>query len=385
MKQQKKKIWKLLLLILFAGMTMSLSGCRIHVEDMISFIAKAPYSQNSSETDSPRSVLVRSIGRMFGIGQIYGKENGPEGNVLENPDAGENGPFEKLFRALFGGLLKNTAVPETVAETVPETEAQPVPAAPDVYTIALIGSDRRDASWFGNADTMMLLSVNRTKQTVSLISLMRDIGANIPGRGYDKMNAALAAGGPDLVVQTIASNFQITVNGYIFVDFGGMINIIDQFGGVTLEVSADEANVMNTYIEEFGRIFGINPGDYWMTQGGVFNLNGVRAVAYMRNRYSGTGGDFDRTARQRRVLSVLYGKMQAMSLAELQQRAAAILPVVQTNISWDGLVSLIPAVIQSGYTVIMDRVPYDGLYGYGAENFDLAWPETIARLRATLY
>ncbi len=257
-------------------------------------------------------------------------------------------------------------------------------AGPAVYTVLFIGSDRRDASWWGNADSVMLLSVNANRQTVSLISLMRDMGVTIPGYGYDKLNSSLAKGGPDLVVQTVAQNFGIGIDSYIFVDFGAMIRIVDLFGGVWLDVTQDEADVMNIYVEELTKLYGLNQADYWMPSGGSYALNGLRTLSYCRNRYSGNG-DFERTARQRRVLSLLYEKMKVMSVEELQNMAAAILPSVQTNMSAEALAYLIPAVTKNGYAVVMDRVPYDGLYSYGPENIDPAWPETIARLQGSIY
>ena len=292
----------------------------------------------------------------------------------------------------FGQTVRG--IQERLKPQQPEEATQPEPsqeeytiAAPNgagAYTVLLIGSDRRDNSWYGNGDCMMLLSVNYYKHTISLVSLMRDTGANVPGRGYTKMNSALAIGGPDLAVQTIAGNFQVGIDGYIFTDFPGMIRIIDLFGGVTLDVSDAEAEVMNKYIKEHCKLYGYNFAEQKMPSGGHYTLNGVRAVAYCRVRYVGNG-DFERTARQRRVLSLLYEKMSAMSLAELTNLAQQVLPSVQTNIGADALALLIPAVTKSGYTIVMDRIPYDGLYTWGQENLDPIWPDTIARLQATLY
>lgn len=269
---------------------------------------------------------------------------------------------ERMREKYYGAKIEE----ETVAETTQEP-AFTEPAGGGVYTVLLLGSDRRDTSWYGNADSMILLSVNYDKKTLSVISLMRDTGAVIPGVGYRKMNAALAIGGPSLAVQTIAENFNISINGYIFCDFPSMIKIVDLFGGVGVQLSDAEASYV-----------GISTG------GGFYNLNGSQTLAHCRNRSVGNS-DFDRTARQRNVLSILHQKMQAMSLTELANLAEQIKPLVLTDIGPEAMALLIPAVTKSGYTVVMDRIPYDGLYSYGPENIDPVWPETIARLRGTLY
>ena len=63
-----------------------------------------------------------------------------------------------------------------------------------VYNLMLIGVDRRDKSWNGNSDTMILISINYDKQKVTMTSFMRDTWVNIPGVGMRKMNAAFAIG-----------------------------------------------------------------------------------------------------------------------------------------------------------------------------------------------
>ena len=98
---------------------------------------------------------------------------------------------------------------------------------PDQYQVLLIGSDRRDGSWNGNSDVMILASLNRNKKTISFISFMRDTGVNVPNVGYGKLNCSFAKGGAKLLQSTLESNFQISIDNYIATDFVSMADIID--------------------------------------------------------------------------------------------------------------------------------------------------------------
>ena len=78
-----------------------------------------------------------------------------------------------------------TAVPafaEEQTETAAEAAMQSVlPNGKEVYNVLLIGSDRRNDSWNGNSDVMIVMSVNAGSKKLSLTSFMRDLYADIPG------------------------------------------------------------------------------------------------------------------------------------------------------------------------------------------------------------
>ena len=82
---------------------------------------------------------------------------------------------------------------ENLAKHGAEEKSQTL-AIPDQYQVLLIGSDRRDGSWNGNSDVMILASLNRNKKTISFISFMRDTGVNVPNVGYGKLNCFFCQG-----------------------------------------------------------------------------------------------------------------------------------------------------------------------------------------------
>ncbi len=273
-----------------------------------------------------------------------------------------------------------------LAKNETEEESTTAIVIPDQYQVLLIGSDRRDNFWNGNSDVMILASLNRSKKTISFISFMRDTGVNIPNVGYGKLNWAFAKGGADLLKSTLESNFQISIDNYIATDFVSMADIIDLFGGVDLEITDAEIPVINGCINEMANLRGMDASAYQLTTAGYQHLNGIQAVGYMRDRYVGKS-DFQRTERQRIVLQKLLEKLKNMSMIDLLKLSSSTAGLsIQQDFSAEQIAGLAALAIEcKNYTVVMDRIPYDGLYTSNGENLDPVWAETIDRLHATIY
>lgn len=254
-----------------------------------------------------------------------------------------------------------------------------------IYHVMLIGVDRRDDSWEGNSDTMMLVTINDEKKQVSMISMMRDMGVNIPGIGLQKMNAATANGGAKLLLETVQQNFGVDVQRYVKVDFENVIDIVDAVGGVELTLSDAEAGNANIGISEVCYIQGISPDSYLFPCGGTYLCNGMQAVNYARIRYIGNA-DYERTERQRTVMTRIIEKLKEMDAAELMKFAKEILPLVEYNIPMDELLSLVMKAPQlAEYDLVKDRIPYDGLFYSQNELLMPDWPATLERLNETIY
>ena len=195
-----------------------------------------------------------------------------------------------------GETLEETLDPDVASSLESQIQGEvgviDTPESDEVYNIMLIGSDRRDTSWYGNSDSMILASVNEKTKTIHLTSFMRDLYAVIPGFGPKKLNAAYAHGAGPLLVQTIEENFKVDIDNYASVDFNSMATIIDMIGGVNLDIYQEEADYLN---KSLGTSF---------TAGNV-HMNGTQAVAYSRIRYVGKY-DYERTSRQRRVLEQIF-------------------------------------------------------------------------------
>lgn len=259
----------------------------------------------------------------------------------------------------------------------------------DVYNLLLVGVDRRDKTWNGNSDSMMLVSINHTAKRVSVVSLMRDTYVDIPGYGYNKLNAAYALGGGPLLTETITDTYKVDVSRYAAVDFENMIQIIDALGGIDLEMTDAEVEVANGYMLDMCNTLGLNGYDYVLPGGGVYHCNGVQAVAYARNRFVGNS-DYARTERQRYVISQIIEEVKRMDVAQLTQFVKDVLPLVTHNVEeseiWD-LVTKAPEILQ--YKFVQDRIPYDNMYDViYVDSQDMLvpqWETTIEKLHNTIY
>lgn len=309
-----------------------------------------------------------------------------DGNVIgttyETIDMNDLSPEEQasIESSIQAELDELAQQQSSVADTIP------IASSGDVYNLLLIGVDlRAGENWNGNSDSMILVSINNRTKKIYMTSFMRDLYANIPGVGAYKLNRAHAVGGGPLLVQTIEQNYRIHIDNYARVNFYSLINIIDSIGGISMNVSAEEARVANNYIAEMCRGEGRDPSAYYISGSGAMHLNGMQAVAYSRIRYVGNA-DFGRTERQRKVLTQMFATLQTRSVAEINTFLNAALPNVTHNISADQVTSLIlNAPSYLGYELVSLRVPFDGAYSYVGEMLLPDFGYTINTLRNTIY
>ena len=232
-----------------------------------------------------------------------------------------------------------------------------------VVNILLIGNDSRQEGEDGRSDAMILLSINDRAKKIYMTSILRDIYVEIPGHDGNRLNAAYAYGGPELLMQTVEQNFGIDVNRYVQVNFEAFANLVDAVGGVDLELSTEELEYVNGYLVEYNMLTGREEGtDYMDTSAqGTVHLNGAQALAYSRNRYIGT--DFGRTERQRKVLSAVIGNLPAAFVENPGQLVNGILPNLTTNLKLGECFSLS---FQAGklalYHIEQGTVPLEGTY-----------------------
>ena len=255
----------------------------------------------------------------------------------------------------------------------------------NVYNILLIGVDRRNKSWTGNSDTMIVMSINYKTKKMHMISFMRDMYADIDGYGVRKLNAACAVGGGPKLVETIEKNYKIGINNYASVDFEGMAKIVDYVGGVELTLSEAEVRSANDMVRTMCQEQNEPAESHILPGEGTYNCDGFQAVAYARIRSVGNS-DWQRTERQRTVLTKIIGKIKALNFTELNSFVRKVLPLVTHNIESTDmlkLVSKVPVVLTS-YELGKSRVPYDGLYTIQSEILYPDMKATIQRLQSTI-
>lgn len=190
-----------------------------------------------------------------------------------------------------------------------------------IENILLIGSDRRSSGENGRSDSIILVSINHQTKKIHLISLMRALYVCIPkssGNTWGMLNAAYSWGGPELLCKTVENNFRIAIDHYAVVDFSSFTTAIDLVGGIEINLTAPEANLINA---DCGTAF----------QAGIQRLNGDQALYYARIRK--LDNDFIRTGRQRTVITALIQKATRSDLGTLNSLANKLLPLVSTDMS----------------------------------------------------
>ncbi len=236
-----------------------------------------------------------------------------------------------------------------------------------IVNVLVIGNDYRkeknyDAS--GLPDSMMIATLDKKHKTLKLTSLMRDQIVQIPGHGENKLNACFGYGedGVTLLYKTIAQNFNIKLDGYVEFGFKAVTEVVNEVGGIEVELTESEANYLNTtnYIRN---------KKYRNVKVGKNKLNGAQAMGYSRIRktvYTPTGltDDYGRTWRQRNVVNAVFQKVKRMSWSKLMDLAQNILSnYVTTDLSSGDIVNYAKDVVMMGTTDIYQlQIPVEGYY-----------------------
>ena len=152
-----------------------------------------------------------------------------------------------------------------------------------------------------------------------MLAVPRDTLVDIPGVGEDKINAAFASGGPELTVETLENLTGVRMNDYVIVHFGGVEEIVDALGGITLEVDKPIR-------------VGID-GRRVYIPAGTQTLDGTQALAYVRYR-GGPTADIGRIGRQQKFLRELARQSTSPAkLPRLPATARATWRNIDTNMS----------------------------------------------------
>jgi len=216
--------------------------------------------------------------------------------------------YPRVLRTLTVGLVlavaalvvPDSAVKSTEIELVKVHQASGVDLSPDVVWILAVGSDARPGEDMTHTrgDALQLIGMNTRTGAAAAIGVPRDSWVDIPGHGYDKINASLYYGGPALLGQTVGNLVGIQPD-YVFVTrFKFFIAMVRDIGGIEVDnpVAFDD-----TYLKPQG------------FRAGRIHLGGYDAMAFSRIRHNLIRGDFDRSANQQRVLRGIQAKVRARS------------------------------------------------------------------------
>lgn len=241
-------------------------------------------------------------------------------------------------------------------------------------TMLLLGVDSRD--WeSGNGppltDTIILATINPQDRTGGMLSIPRDLWVEVPGYGFHKVNQAYRLGeanrepegGAGLAMATIEGLFDIDIAYYGLVDFNAFIRVIDEIGGVKIDV------------QEPLKIDPLGDNNTAFLQPGVQTLPGDLALAYVRNRDT-AGSDFDRIQRQQQVLLGIQKRLISFEMIPVLMEKAPILyeeikSGVKTNLGLEQVIQLawlstkIPEenikVVMINHDHVYDMISFEGM------------------------
>ena len=195
-----------------------------------------------------------------------------------------------------------------------------------ITNVLLIGTDARTLDEASRADSIIIATLDNNNKQIRLTSLFRDTLVNIPGHGEGKLNAALAYGGPELLIKTIKETYDIILDKYVIINFWGFEAIIDQMDGLELNVEEYMLKELNKYIGE-----STGGNDCPVTKSGLQVLNGKQALSYARIR-KGVGDEYARTDRQREVLIKVTEKLKETKPSKYLGIMNNMLEYIKTNI-----------------------------------------------------
>lgn len=223
------------------------------------------------------------------------------------------------------------------------------PSQPSVENYLLLGTDN-DGEDRSRTDTMMVLSWDKSEGDVRVISLMRDIYAEIPGYKSYKLNTAYYLGGVQTAKDTITGMFGIPIHHYAIVDFENFESMIDLSFPKGVEM-----NVQKEMSEKIGVT--LTPG--------IQKLNGKELLGYARFR-ADEEGDFGRVRRQQEVISAVKEEaMRPESVMKLPKVMGALTNYIETDVTEkEGMMRIIPALLSKGVQVETMTIPVEGSYSF---------------------
>ena len=259
--------------------------------------------------------------------------------------------FVAIFAVWFGGLSSSMQVDDEQERQDLEDSLADTTSDSDAFYTLILGRDARPGDDASRSDVIMLARIDPKAGTVSLISIPRDTMVTINGE-TQKINAAYAFSGAGGAVRCISQFAGVDITHYVSIDFEGLVEVVDMLGGVWVDVP--ESFSTGTYTFEAGEQL----------------LTGDEALAFARDRYHVSGGDFGRAQAQRILVEAFVRQVLASSPIELPGLISKLASCITTDLSAVQLVELAQqfvgkdltmySAICPSYTLYQDGVSYVG-------------------------
>jgi len=231
-----------------------------------------------------------------------------------------------------------------------------------------------------------VLSIDNANKRLSMLSIMRDLYVQIPGYSNNKINAAYAFGGFELLDATIEENFGIHIDYNVEINFESFVDIVDAVGGIDVQLNRAEVNYLSCY-SDAGKKYNDTPVSGLSE--GMNHLDGEAALAYARIRHVATDterDDFGRTQRQRVVIQAIFQQLKDQPWTDLLAVYDSVAGNVLTDMTNDEILTYGLAAYSMGVEEIDEyRVPEDGAYsGQSINRMSVLVPHSWDTLRANI-
>jgi LCP family protein required for cell wall assembly len=197
--------------------------------------------------------------------------------------------------------------------------------------LLLLGADKRPDETIYRTDTLIVVTLDPATKTAGMLSIPRDLWVSIPGYGESRINQAFVlgevkkypGGGPALAMRTVQEFLGVPIHGYILVDFDGFRKLIDQIGGIDVQVDKPIDDTQYP-TDDYGYQEVHIPA-------GLVHMDGDLALKYARVRHGSS--DIDRGRRQQQVLMAARDKALRLNLLpKLPSLMATVMSAVQTDL-----------------------------------------------------
>jgi LCP family protein required for cell wall assembly len=247
--------------------------------------------------------------------------------------------IQEAIDATNQAVVLPTPTPSPSTSTGTSTTPTPV-RPPGAFTVLLLGSDN-DTKFHGSVLTqsMIVVRFNPGSKKVTMLSIPRDLWVPLSTGGTAKIDGAYSYGGAGAAIATVENNFGIQIDAYIWIGLAGLVDVIDQVGGIDLVTAAPVFDDFYPY--------DIGPGDPYQylrvaVLAGPQHLDGTHALQYVRSRHNDLQSDFGRSARQQIVLLALRAKAAGISAEDVPALAASLKGQIKTSMSLTRIATLLP-------------------------------------------
>ena len=227
--------------------------------------------------------------------------------------------------------LNKMYVKDEVVKDIENTEEATI--VDGITNILLVGTDGEYVEKGNRSDGIMLVTIDSKNKDIKLSSIARDTYVDIPGYSTEKLTHAYAYEGIDLLKEVFKENFDLDIDKYIAVNFVSFMDIMDELGGVEVNVEEKDIEEINKYIDAcYGYYKNKDEKEKeYIKEAGVQRLNGYQALAFSRIRY--TDSAFARDNRHREVAQSVYKEFAQKGVDTYKRCADIVLNNTKTNIS----------------------------------------------------